>query len=230
MDHLEEEKHLQLRGGVARSTISSYDSKWQKFVFFVSRLDRHVAGWEDRIIYYVVHLTNQGYAPSTVRSHLSAIRFKLKTDGQKLEENHFVLKLLLKLCLKSYVAHKAKLPVTQVIFEAIMAAEAKLFRAIFAAAYYGLFRVGEVTASPHNLLRQHVGITKQGGDIIRMLLLTSKTAQVPGLPQTIWIKHVHKKGNCCPVTVIKTYTHIRLLILPDHLPPGTNSGVSCHWH
>ena len=94
-----------------------------------------------------------------------------------------------------------------------------LFKALFVTAYYGLFRIGEITASQH-IVRAcdvHIGINKNK---LMFVLHSSKTHDVNVKPQIIKIdsiKHTGKDYNrnthndnvrFCPFHLLQEYTSV----------------------
>ena len=84
-----------------------------------------------------------------------------------------------------------------------------LFRAIFATAYYGLFRVGELTLSQHVAKAKdvHVGDNKNK---LMIVLHSSKTHSEGDKPQIIKIRstdNCHQKNDAifCPFKLIQIY-------------------------
>ena len=86
-------------------------------------------------------------------------------------------------------------------------------------AYFGLFRVGELTSSPHSVRANdvHIGINMKK---ILFILRSSKTHTLGSLPQKIKISStdqvsatVHylkkEKSMFCPYTVLRNYLSVR---------------------
>ena len=86
-----------------------------------------------------------------------------------------------------------------------------LFAALFAAAYYGLIRIGEITKGDHVILAAnvHVGINKKK---LLFILNTSKTQNKGDRPQKVKISAAPvcgnkkiTKGETCPFNLISEY-------------------------
>ena len=98
-----------------------------------------------------------------------------------------------------------------------------LYRAVFATAYHGLFKVGELTASPHSILAQnvHIGVNKNK---LPILVESSKTHCKGDLPQIIKInstpinKHANNHSDkYCPFIILKSYIKARPKRLPKYI-------------
>ena len=90
-----------------------------------------------------------------------------------------------------------------------------LFKTAFIIAYYGLFRVGEITASPHVILARNVHTSKNKKTVL-FVLESSKTHTKGDRPQKVQIKSAELYKQCtkktrffCPVKLIILYSNIR---------------------
>ena len=110
-----------------------------------------------------------------------------------------------------------------------------MYRALYSTAYYGLFRVSEVTAGEHPLLARDINIG-DNKDKVWFLLRTSKTHWKDVKPQSIKISSMksnklEKKGNItlytmeqlqrkemCPFKLLREYLRIRPTYMHDSEP------------
>ena len=88
-----------------------------------------------------------------------------------------------------------------------------LYKAILAMAYYGLFRIGELTMSPHVIRVKEVHLATNKRKML-FVLRSSKTHSKANLPQTIKIisnpvKTQRKTANFCPYHLLTEYLSIR---------------------
>ena len=128
----------------------------------------------------------------TVKSYISAIKGVLAEDGIEIETNSFVMSLLTRACkLKNdqVVVHfliyrdLLRLILDEVWkFYGLQPYLSILYQAIFAASYYGLLRIGEVTTSPHVITVRNTHIATNKNKILFMLL-SSKTHKRGDKPQ-----------------------------------------------
>ena len=91
-----------------------------------------------------------------------------------------------------------------------------LYKAMLSTSYFGLLRVGELTAGEHPILAKDVHIASNKRKIM-FILHTSKTHGKHMRPQTIKItsvvgpKHVIRSQSCkyCPYTLLREYLRVR---------------------
>ena len=69
-----------------------------------------------------------------------------------------------------------------------------LYQALFAIAYYGLFRIGEVAWGPHTMQARNVFIAVNKCKIL-IILYTSKTHGIEARPQRIKISALQECGE-----------------------------------
>ena len=101
-----------------------------------------------------------------------------------------------------------------------------MYKALYATAYYGLFRVGELTSGSHPIRARdvHIGDNKEK---ILFILHTSKTHWTDVKPQSVRINSTNlnpKKENSgrihnqCPFRLLREYLRIRAPYLRDQEP------------
>ena len=111
---------------------------------------------------FVGHLINENKQSLTTKSYLSAIRAVLKQDHIKLQEDEFLGSSLTHTCRLQNDRLKLRLPIQKGMLGIIVRQvgyifEVKqnqpylslLYQTLFTVAYYGLFHIGELTASTH---------------------------------------------------------------------------------
>ena len=211
------------------STKKSYSSVWKNFNEFFVKLDQKPRNREDHIALYVGYLINANKQSSMVKCYISAIKAVLENAGIEVNADHCLLSSLTRTCKMVNDNVRTRLPIQKSLLVVLLAkVEIKfatqpylnaLFQAIFSTAYFGLFRVGEFTSSPHavKVIDVHIGINKQK---ILFILRSSKTHSRSSPPQKIKISTtelktpIHKKlckNNCkyCPYKLLHNYLRIR---------------------
>ena len=177
----------------------NYYQVWKSFNKFYLNLDIRPKAWEDRIVLYVGHLIAKNRQSATIKSYLSAICVVLKQDKIKLHEDQFLISSLTKACKLRNDKVKLRLPIQKGML-GILLRETKhyfenvlnqpflsiLYQAILSTAYFGLFRIGEVTAGDHPILARdvHIGANKKK---ILFLLRSSKSHNQGSKPQSVKI-------------------------------------------
>ena len=217
--------------GTRSSTKSNYYLIWKKFNEFVIKLDQRPNSWEDRLVLFVGHLVNNKRKSSTIRSYVSAIRKVLRDDGEILNENSYLLTSLTRACKLINDKVHTRLPIKKYLLLQILDIIPKIFypheqpylvtlyRALFSTAYFGLFRVGELTLGEHVVKACDVHIGKNK-DKLMFVLHTSKTHWFNTKPQSIKISSKineklpikgHSATNCleCPFENLRKYLNCR---------------------
>ena len=141
------------------STKKSYRSVWKNFNRFFIRLDVKPSNWEDRVSLYTGYLIGCKKQSSMVKSYNLAIKVVLCDIGIELDLDRCLITSLTKACQMVNDSVRTRLPIKKAILNSLLkgvqrhSAEQpylmKLYLAIFSTAYFGLFRVGEITRSPH---------------------------------------------------------------------------------
>ena len=180
---------------------------WKLFNKFFVRLDHRPRTWSDRLSLFVAYLVDNNKQASMVKSYISGIKAVLKMNKIKVNEDQYLLSAMIKACkLKGNkkVCHRqpiqhgmlAKLLDKINLFYLGIGQPylAKLYRALFSTAYYGLFRVTKLTTGAHPVLAcdVQIGMNKKK---IRFILRSSKTHTTNMPPQIVNISATKVKNN-----------------------------------
>ena len=134
-----------------------------QFNKFVISLDSKPKLWEDRTTLFIGYLVDKGMQSSTVKSYVSAIKKTFVLDGYKRDDNGMIVLVwsLAKVCRIINDKVRTRLPIHCSLLEVILFEVQKyfsfknqyflkvLYKPLFALSYYGMMRIGEVTASQH---------------------------------------------------------------------------------
>ena len=163
-----------------------------------------------------------GLASSTISSHISAVAFVHKINSWPDPSNNFLIQKLREGCRRQRRTPDIRRPITLDllgdlcrILGSIAASEleCRLFRSLFTLAYFGFFRVGEITASSKSAdCSRIVGINDvvfEGGDqsVLLVQLRFSKTDQ-RGDAVTLRFQCTPELP-LCPVRSILGYLEVR---------------------
>ena len=168
---VEQLKHNQHRN----STKCCYYTVWKLFNEFFVKLDLKPSNWEDRLMLFVGYLVQNNKQSSTVKSYVLAIKAVLKMNGTKIAEDAYLLLSLVRACKLCNDKIRARLPIHKNVLRIILEMTemyflgknqpycSSLYRTLFSMAYFGLFRVCELTASDHQIQARdvHVGYNKK---------------------------------------------------------------------
>ena len=213
------------------STKTNYYSVWRSFNNFFVKLDRKPETWEERLNLFVAYLVDSSKKSTTIRSYISAIKAVLLEDGEQINENHFLLNSLTCACILKNDKVCTHLPIKQNLLNLMVANVGNVFqdeqpylyilyKALMITAYYSLFRVGELTFSPHILKTKDVHIGKNKKKLM-FVLHSSKTHGKDSKPQIIKINGEEydvtgkkivgniTKNQFCPFHILKNYVEIR---------------------
>ena len=205
------------------STTANYLNIWRKFNNFVIRLDKRQTSWEDCVVLYGTYLVEMGTQSSTIKSYFSAIKHILRTDGYDWNDDKAMLTTITKSCKLINDTVQLRLPISRGLLDLILYELERLlngqpyllimYKAIFALAYYGLMRIGELTQGNHPILAKDIHIASNK-DKILLVLHTSKTHGKESYPQKIKIEATNIERSkipsyFCPFSIARTYMKIQ---------------------
>ena len=203
------------------STSKNYYRIWKIFNGFIMKLDKKPSSWEQRLSLFGAYLVESGKQSSTIRSYFSAIRKILDNDGYELKENVLALHSLTKACRLINDKVTIRRPIHRRLMETMLFEVERIFKdqfylqilyqTLFILAYYGLFRIGELTESPHIVKAKDVSIGTNKNKM-QLILYSSKTHAQESKPQVVKISEVKITGRntfFCPFNLFRKYKKIR---------------------
>ena len=240
------------------STRKNYRNVWKNFNEFFIRLDVKPPTWEERIALFVAYLIDKKRQSATIKSYVSAIRAVLQSDGVNLNEDRVLITSLTRSCRVINDTVRTRLPIQKGMLRVILK-QVKiyfksqpyltvLYQALFSTAYFGLLRVGEITAGSHPILAKDVHTGRNKNKIL-FILHSSKTHGKESKPQMVKITSTpltnKKPKSCvgseqvfsyCPYTLLKEYIKVRghytnlrepFFVFSDHSPVTPNQMRKC---
>ena len=215
------------------STRNNYYGIWKSFNEYNLKLDIKPSSWEDRLTLFMGCLICMNRKSTTIKSYISAIKVVLKYEKIYLNEDKVLLASLITACRLQNDVVKPHLLICKGLLNIIIETMdhtyecnaqpylTTLFKALFVTAYYGLFRIGEITASQHVVCAcdVHVRINKNK---LMFVLHSSKTHDANVKPQIIKIDNIKYTGDCssnhnqswkdsaqfCPFYLLQKYTSV----------------------
>ena len=206
------------------TTRATYYRVWKLFNSFFLHLDNKPCTWEDQLILFTRFLVDNKLKSSSVKSYILAVRSVLMELGEKLSPDNYLLKSLTRACHLKNDTIVHHLPITKGVLKLLLDGIRKIYCAqqpylltmystMFATAYYGLFRIGELASGPHVVLAHnvHIGINKNK---MLFILNSSKTHTKGDKPQLVKITSTPtgegegKKSAYCPFSLLKKYVAI----------------------
>ena len=213
-------------GHLRPSTKRNYLNVWRNFNLFLIRLDKKPKFWEDRTTLFAAYLVEiKKVQSSTLKSYVSAIKRTLIDDNYNWKDDKLILNTLTRACKASNDVVRVRLPIRCSLLEMMLFDIKKklcaqpylqaLYCALFALGYYGMFRISELTQSPHVIKAKdiHMAINKEQ---LLVILFSSKTHGKGSLPQKVKItsnkaeksgKYAHR--HFCPMQLVHSYMHFR---------------------
>ena len=228
IEEIVEKLHCQY---LRQPTKSNYYGVWKTFNQFNIKLDSRPKSWEERLTLFVGYLIGLNRQSSTIKSYISAIKSVLKYEKIELKEDKLLLYALIKACKCHNDYFQTKLPIRKGLLQIIIRSVDTLYeeqpqpylcamyKALFAVMYYGLCRIGEVTASPHVVKAKdvYIGLNKHK---LMLVLHSSKTHNQNAKPQIIKIDSVYKPtltahqrahsgyNQYCPFWLVQQYINM----------------------
>ena len=216
---------------IKESTRKIYYCVWRKFNEFFIKLDHKPSTWEQRITLFVGYFIDQKKQSQTVCSYVSALKGVLAEVNIFLDKDQFLLSALTRACKFKNDHANMRLPIRKGMLNVLIRNTADFFLnqkqpylatlycALFSTAYFGLFRVGELTSGSHPVLATNVHLARNKKKLL-FILITSKTHGVYNRPQSIKITSMeldqsHKISkskdlkNYCPYELLRQYLEIR---------------------
>ena len=163
---------------------------------------------------------------ATIKSFISAIKAVLNYEGIQLNEDKVLLSTLVKACWLQNDCVKPHLPIHKGLLKIIVTTIDKMFadqpqpylsvlyKALYCTAYFGLFRVGDITESHHVVKAKdvHIGINK------KKLMFVLHSSKMHGKSVKLQIIKIdclrqisdHSNNNAiCPFQALKEYLNLR---------------------
>ena len=214
--------------------------------------------------YFVGYLIDNGKQSSMAKSYVSAIKAVLTNHGIKINEDQFLINSLTKACRLINDRIRTRLPIQKDMLVILLNQIDKhfdninqpylkiMYKALFSMAYFGLFRIGELTTGEHTVRAKDVQLGSNKRKLL-FILWTSKTHGMDVKPQMIKITSSSKrckKYKCnticnkdnklsalpCPYELLRQYLQVRgsyttddkqFFVLSDHSPVTPQHARTC---
>ena len=179
------------------SMAKSYLGIWRNFNRFLLKLDEKPENWEERISLYLAFIVENGAQSSTVKSYYSAIKKTFGSYYYSLDESQIFLNTLTSACRLLNDQAQTRLPIHIGLLEILVFELERMFpdqfylrtlyQTMMLLGYYGLLRIGEMTASSHVIKAKNVHISVNKNKLL-LVLYSSKTHGKADRPQKIKIE------------------------------------------
>lgn len=174
----------------------------------------------------------RGLSSKTAELYLSAISFRCKVSGFTDNTKHFLVNKLLEGFRRQCKSKRVRLPITIDLLRCILTKlsavctnnyESLLFKAAYVTAFFGFFRVGEITIpskvstdTSKVLNRQDISFV----DNESSMLVTLRYSKTDQLGKGMVMKINQTGSSVCPVLVVQHYLKQR---------PKVNGPLFCHF-
>lgn len=205
---------------------------WRGFnAFYIDLMDKDIT-WEHRLELYVAFLLVKKAQEPTIRSYISGIKYIANLIGINIDSTKCRFHSLVKAARIKNGKVKIRLPIKlrllNRMIEEVPALKklqnqpylVKLYKAIFASAYYGLLRIGEITGSKHSIKSRDVHVALDRPKV-QFRIWSAKNKKRGSWPDDIKIEGLTDCKAChsdskksssfrvCPVHLIKQYHAVR---------------------
>ena len=208
------------------STAKNYYGIWMNFNRFLIKLDKKPNNWEDRVVLFAAYLIQNKRKSTMVKSYISVIRAVLYNGGIILKEDAALLSSLTRACKLRQDTIQTRLPIRKSLLRQLLQVLRKkldqqpylcmMYQALILTTYYGMFRIGELTASDHivKVRDVHIAINKPK---LLFILHSSKTHGKGDKPQMIKITGsvLLRDDPVCPFSRLIDYINIRKRYISD---------------
>lgn len=224
-------QELEVRA-VEDSTLATYMVAWHGFCDFYIHLDDKEITWEHRLELYVAYLIIKKAQEATIKSYISGIKYVANLIGIHIDDSKCRFHSLVKAARIKNGKIRIRLPIKLKLLNRMIDELpnipklqnqpylVKLYRAIFASAYYGLLRIGEITGSKHSISSRDVHLAMDRPKV-QFRIWTAKNKKRGAWPDDIKIEGLRDCKACfkdsqvrssyryCPVHLIMQYHSVR---------------------
>ena len=207
-----------IKSSLSESTTNAYKTAMNHFNNFRAAYNLPLS-WPiptDQLVLYISYCYEKGYAPSTIKLHISGISFAHKLEGLSNPCENFITKKMLEGYNSRRQQNDCRAPIlkntliqiigslTHVCFSKF---ETELFTVAFHLAYFGLFRISELVVTSQKMAYRALAKSDViiGENAITVRLRYSKTNQC-GRPTYICIPHNEETNQF--ILSLKSYTKI----------------------
>lgn len=210
-----------MQNSISANTLATYNNSISNFDSFRKKADLQQA-WPAQTAHVILFIANafeSGLAPRTIRTYIAGINYYHKLHGWENLSEHFVIKKILEGFSRTGSGLDDRRPVTYNVLAKLASQlaiicknnyETVLFHALWVFAYFGLFRVSELVATPNLQARQlfvHNVLVDKEHKFVKIVLNKHKTNQLD-TPVVMKIP-AEPAANLCPVQALVAYLSYR---------------------
>ena len=207
---------------LAKSSVSLYKRAWNLFQLCIQETKEisiefdHFPLSSQEIMYFISYLDLTGYAATSITSYTSALGFLHKAMGLKDPTQNFIVQKMLSGINKVNGRLDSRLPITIMILHRLVESLPKtidvlyhriLLRAMFLMAFFGLFRIGELTIQTDGSISLFLECINLVNNQI-VLMISNFKHNADRRPVKILINS-QTISSLCPVRALSEYLKIR---------------------
>lgn len=203
-----------LNQALGESSQAIYKRAWEVFRAFRNKYNFPSAFpiANDTMFLFIVYMQQEGYASATISSYASALGYVHKIADLPDPSTSFLVRKSLQTVRKVKPTCDRRLPITKDILDKLILAAGQafkeayirnLYQSMFLLAFHAFLRVGEITASPHNLALSDLVPTPS------QVTITFKSAKhSAGNSQQVTVNAL-SSSTFCPVKTLFVYLNCR---------------------
>lgn len=222
METLEAETRRLFNASLAKNTWTSYDRCLDTFNNFraLFNLDSSWPASLFHVVSFISFLSVEGWAPSSINCHISALAFFHKINSWLDPTNHFLITKLKEGCKRLNRRVDGRLPITPSILSRLIRVlpalcqsdfEIHLFKASFLVSFFGFLRLSEFTAKTklgdNSRVLSYEDVTVLNSQSLKIRIRFSKTDQVGH--STSLIINACSDPILCPVKAVSEFLIFR---------------------
>lgn len=208
-----------LTASVAPNTIKAYNTGLQCFKSFREQYGLHQT-WPpavEQLAMFLSYLSLKGLSSKTADLYLTAISFQCKVSNVSDNTKHFLINKLAEGFRRQNKTKRVRLPITYELLEGILTKlpvvclnsfEVMLFKAAYVLAYFGFFRVGEVTVPNKSVVDSNKVLNLEDVSFIdenRSILVNIRFSKTDQLGKGTVLKIKQSGSSICPVIILRQY-------------------------
>lgn len=212
-----------LVASVAPNTLKAYNTGLQCFSSFREQYGLHQS-WPptvEQLAMFLSYMSLKGLSSKTADLYITAISFQCKVSDLPDNTKHFLINKLAEGFRRQGGSKRVRLPITFELLKSILTTlpvvccngfEAALFKAVYVLAYFGFFRVGEITVA--NKSTMEFGRVLNLGDISfvngnQYMLVNLRFSKTDQLGKGTVLKISKTGSSICPVIILRQYLRQR---------------------
>lgn len=175
----------------------------------------------EHLAMFLSYMSLKGLSSKTADLYMTAISFQCKVSDLPDNTKHFLINKLAEGFRRQGVRKRVRLPITFELLKGILTKlpvvccngfEVALFKAVYVLAYFGFFRVGEITVANKSTVEFGKVLTLEDISFVdgdRSMLVNLRFSKTDQLGKGTVLKISRSGSSICPVIVLRQYLRRR---------------------